>query len=184
MRKMNTAECPVLDICKLARAGGLEVGARTLLVLTSGEAIRVIAVSETELLVLHQIAYVEQRYRLELKVWTQCGDRTYKRLVCPGCANWGRLLYLRQRFACRVCQNLNTVQAQQTSTRHAENRTRQLRERLQAGMTPIDDITKPTGMRTTDFNRMIGILRKVEPRALEETRRWAARSGLGEWLEN
>ncbi|MNP80383.1 hypothetical protein D3C76_1784740 [compost metagenome] len=56
---------------------------------------------------------------------------------------------------------------------------RQLRERLQAGTAQIDDITKPTGMRTTDFNRQMAILRRLEPVAVEGVKRYLERSGLG-----
>ena len=111
-----------------------------------------------------------------------CTNRTYRRLVCPGCGTSGRLLYLRGRFACRLCQNLNTRASQRAATEQVEERVRQLRERLQAGSAQIDDITKPTGMRTTDFNRRLAILRRLEPVAVEGVKRYVERSGLGALL--
>jgi hypothetical protein len=182
MRKMNTAECAVLNVCKLARAGGLEIGATTLLVL-GDEVIRVKATCETQLSLLYQISFVEYRYTLAIESLTEPFrghfTRTRIRFLCPGCGVRCRHLYLCGRFACRRCQNLNTPTWQKNPNVLPGERVMQLRKQLKAGDTPVDEITRPAGMHSERFDWRIARLRELEPVAAVDIERFIKRAGLG-----
>jgi hypothetical protein len=179
-------ECALLDICKLASAGGLEVGASTSLVL-GDDVIRVKAESETSLLLLYQIAFVEHRYRLAIEALTEPFrehfTRTRIRFLCPGCGVRCRYLYLRGRFACQKCQNLNTPTWQANPNILPGERVAKLRQLLKAGDTPVDQIKRPAGMHRERFDWRIARLRELEPVAAADIQRYMARSGLGAVLE-
>jgi hypothetical protein len=182
---MNTAECAVLDVCKLARAGGLVIGATTLLVL-GVESICVKATSESQLSLLYQISFVEYRYTLAIEALTEPFRgrfaRTRIRFLCPGCGVRCRHLYLRGRFACRKCQNLNTPTWQKNPNILPGERVMQLRKQLKAGDTPVDEITRPAGMHRERFDWRIARLRELEPVAADDVRRYAKRLGVFEWI--
>ncbi|MGF6395049.1 hypothetical protein [Pseudomonas plecoglossicida] len=182
MRKMSTAECAVLDVCKLARAGGLAISATTLLML-GDDVIRVKATSESQLSLLYQISFVESRYTLAIEALTEPFrgrfTRTRIRFLCPGCGVRCRYLYLRVRFACRKCQNLNTPTWQKNPNLLPGERVMQLRKQLQAGDTPVDEITRPAGMHRERFDWRIARLRELEPVAAADVERFMKRAGLG-----
>lgn len=132
---------------------------------------------------LYQISFVEYRYTLAIEGLTELFRERFTRtrisFLCPGCGVRCRYLYLRGRFACRKCQNLNTPTWQKNPNLLPGERVKQLRKQLRAGDAPVDEITRPAGMHRERVDWRIARLRELEPVAEADVERFMTRAGLG-----
>ena len=74
---------------------------------------------------------------------------------CPGCARRCRVLYGGKRFRCRLCQGLRYECQYESTTQHANRRSRKIRKRLGGSNNLIEEFPpRPRGMHRATYQAL------------------------------
>lgn len=166
---MKTGEVPALELGRLRRLGGLELGTKLELE-ADGVTIETLALSATQLQVtagdvVQQIAVVPNRWGGYLR--------------CPGCSALRTKLYVLKRLACRACHGLVRGSSHDDVL---TARMEYLRRLLRCGDEPMERIAKPPKMAQERFDDLLEQLRRTECVAEAEVRRWMQRRNIPSWI--